>query len=154
MILPTTEEVEALVKSKLKTFAAANLSSNPDVDSMYSLMERWVRLWQPVPQDDAYKRPVFESYGMVYYTPKDGASMPRYGVQAILKGPLFESRKEFRSRRLAKLWIKEQMKCKCWPVATNSTPDNVDERTVVTTFTFDYEGFLDKTFLVKNEDFR
>jgi len=118
--------------------------------------QRWLENWMSTLTADpnAYKMPVFDSYGVVHYTPKDGASKPRYGWQAVLNGPLFESRKEFRSLRLAKRWIKVQMKCKCWPMTTASEPDKVDSRVINMTIDFEHEGPLDKTFLVKNESFR
>jgi hypothetical protein len=103
MITPTTGEIIQFVKSKLDVAAAAN----PDMDPMSDMMERWIRLWHGIPQDESYKRPVFDSYAMIHFTPKDGASNPRYGWQAVLQGSLFESRKEFRSLRLAKVWVKQ-----------------------------------------------
>lgn len=150
MITPTTGEIIQFVKSKLDVAAAAN----PYLDSMSDMMERWVRLWQPTQQDDSYKRPVFDSYAMIHSTQKDGASNPRYGWQAVLTGPLFESRKEFRSLRLAKVWVKQQMTVRCWPDVVQSEPDNIDARTINITFDLVCEGPLDKTNLLKYDTFR
>lgn len=121
-------------------------------DSMKRFLESWV---SPKPIElDAYKLHVFDSYGFVYYTPKDGDSRPRYGVQAVLNGPLFESRKDFRSLRPARLWVKQQMQCKCWPSAVPETTQGADDRTLNMTVTFKSEGPLDMTRLTKNESFR
>lgn len=121
-------------------------------DTMQRFVESWVL--PTAIEQDAYKMPMFDSYGFVYYTPKDGDSRPRYGVQAILNGPLFENRKDFRSLRLARLWVKQQMTCKCWPKAVPETTPGADERTLTMTVTFDSEGPLDMTRLAKNEALR
>lgn len=153
--MPTSEQ-QVMIDQLKKDLAGALERTEIATDNLGGAMETWMKTWMSTnaPASDAYKREVFDSYGVVHYSPKDGASKPRYGWQAVLNGPLFESRKEFRSLRLAKLWVKQQMKCKCWPTTTDSAPHAVNEGIVNMTITFDYDGPLDKSFLVKNDSFR
>lgn len=138
------------VKDKLKHALGELNHTAFDHEHLDDTMKRFMEVWvTPSPEhQEAYKLAMFDSFGFVHYTPKDGGSHPRYGWQAVLNGPLFESRKEFRSLRSARLWVKEQMRCKCWPAATNSE-QVVDERVINMSVTFDYEGLLDTTKLVQ-----
>lgn len=156
MITPTEQETVQFVKDKLKTALTDLNITALDHASATGTTQRWMENWMSTltAKPDDYKMSVFDSYGVVHFSPNDGASKPRYGWQAVLNGPLFESRKEFRSLRLAKLWVKQQMKCKCWPVTTGSEPDKIEPKVINMTIDFDYEGFLDKSFLVKNDSFR
>lgn len=156
MNTPSEADTIQFVKDKLKTALTGLTHTAFDHEHIDDSMKRFMESWLlPKPESyEAYKMAVFDSYGFVHYTPKDGDSRPRYGWQAVLNGPLFESRKDFRSLRLARLWVKSQMKCKCWPMTTTSEPDSVDASVINMTIDFKHEGELDKTRLAKNDSFR
>lgn len=155
MRTPSEAETVQFVKDKLKTAFTGLDYTAFDHAHVGVTLQRFMETWViPSPeQQESYKMPLFENCGIVHYTPKDGDSRPRYGWQAVLNGPLFESRKDFRSLRLARLWVKAQMKCKCWP-STTDTEQSTDPHTMVMSVTFDYDGPLDKARLAKNESFR
>lgn len=156
--MQTSNEADHLqyIKDRIRTQLTGLSHTALEHERLDDTMQRFLESWVLPKQDeqDAYKMAIFDSCGFVYYTPKDGDSRPRYGVQVVLNGPLFESRKDFRSLRLARLWAKQQMKCKCWPAAVPEATPGVDDRTLTMTVTFDSEGPLDMTRLTKNEAFR
>lgn len=144
----SNEMTVQFIKDRLRS-ALSNLNHSAlNHAELDDTAKRWFESWltPDATMQEAYKRPVFDSYGFVHYSPKDGDARPRYGVQAVLNGPLFESRKEFRSLRLARLWVKQQMRCKCWPITTDAEQYDA-QRMITMNVTFDYQGPLDTTRL-------
>ena len=115
-------------------------------NSVRSFFDNWIKQAQPVPVE-SYSTPIFDAYGFLHFSPKrPGDPKMRYGVQAILRGNLFESRKNFRSRRKAREWVRQQLTCRMWPAVPSI--DNMGDPFTMSV-TFDYSGPLDSNYLSK-----
>jgi hypothetical protein len=111
--------------------------------------DSWVKPQAAVPVEN-YALPVFDSYGFLHFSPKRPADPKRkYGVQAIVRGNLFEGRKNFRSHRKAREWVRKQLSCQMWPSSTQDSGLASGMDPVTMTISFDFTGPLDSSHLSK-----
>lgn len=142
--------------SVINGLALSNLSERvgkalADNEAQANAHELFIKHWAQITaatEDGAYKRPLFTEFGLLPYrlTADDPKypNAPRRGIQAIAEGIAFALRRNFRSARPARVWLKQQSKVRFWPISNQQSKPNAEGIATID-FVFDYDGPLDLT---------
>lgn len=124
-----------------------------DNGAQFSAHDLFIKHWATITaatEDGEYKRPLFSEFGLIPYrlTADDPKypNTPRRGIQAIAEGIAFALRRNFRSARLARVWLKQQSTVRYWPISNQQSEPNAEGIATVN-FVFDYDGPLDLTYV-------
>lgn len=117
-------------------------------------LKSWLAHWPVTEAPSSYQMRMFDEWAIMHYRlPADSEhNAPRRGVQALLLNPILEQRKNFRSNREARVWIKKQLKVTWWPTSTPKFKAGEDPHTGELEYTFNFNGPLCTNLLTKRAD--
>ncbi len=157
MLSEVDPKLQALCNKHLLKGIADNISealTAVEPESTLTALETWLASWPVTPTSSSYQMRMFDEWAIMHYRlPADSEhDAPRRGVQALLLNELLEQRKNFRSNREARVWIKKQLKVTWWPASVPVFKADEDQTEGELEYTFNFNGPLCTNLLTKRAD--